>query len=420
MTFSQLSTFSPVKKWVNEDIKKNQVTKLRKIQLKPNKKQQKVLNKYINDSRFIYNEGVNLFNTYGISNHFELVNKIVTKTANYDTIIPNWFYSSIPISIYETPKTIRSQELKVLSTNIKSAFSNLKNKNIKYFKMRFKSKKRLFNEIINEESRTSSITKKNKKEFLNISKLKNIRIKRNKKDKIEYNITSDIKLQKTKLNKYYLLLPYKVDKIENKEDNRICALDPGQRTFLTGIDLKGNIFRIGDNIQENIKKVKQKISDCQSKLSNHKKNTIIEYKNYMRTKYNFYTQTLKLKNLIKELHNKTISYLTTYYDKIILPIYETQKMVKSKMKGFNKQLLSLNHFEFREKLKNKCKELNKKVITVSEEHTSKTCSLCNHYNPLLGSLKKYKCNYCNNVMDRDDNASYNILKNVLLGTLKIY
>ena len=394
--------------------------KLRKIQLKPTKKQRKTLTKYINDSRFTYNEGVNLFNTYGISNHFELVNKIVTKTAKYDTIIPNWFYSSIPISIYETPKTIRSQELKVLSTNIKSAFSNLKNKNIKYFKMNFKSKKRLFNEIINEESRTSSITKKDNKEYLNISKLKNIRIKRNKKDKIEYNITSDIKLQKTKLNKYYLLLPYKEDKIENKEDNRICALDPGQRTFLTGVDLKGNIFRIGEDIQDKIKKLKQKISDCQSKLSNHKKRTIIEYKKYMRTKYDFYTQTLKLKNLIKELHNKTIKYLTTYYDKIILPRYETQKMVKSKMKGFNKQLLSLNHFEFRERLKNKCKELNKKVIIVSEAHTSKTCSLCNYYNPLLGSLKKFKCNYCNKVMDRDDNASYNILKNVLLGTLKIY
>ena len=29
-------------------------------------------------------------------------------------------------------------------------------------------------------------------------------------------------------------------------------------------------------------------------------------------------------------------------------------------------------------------------------------------------------NEAQKVMDRDDNASYNILKNVLLGTLKIY
>lgn len=405
------------------------ITKCLKIQLKPNKNQIKKLNKFINDSRFIYNQGINLFNNYNISNFQQLRNILVTKErkCNDNLLIPDWLFSNIPYInipdvIYDTPKSIRAQELKVLSENIKSAFSNLKNKNINHFKMNFKSKKRLNTFILNEEKTTSSIININNKKYLNISKLKNILIKINKKDKIKYEITTDIKIQKNKLNKWYLILPYKKEIKNISKNYNICALDPGFRTFQTGIDLHGNQFKIGNNIKDILNKKYKTNEEIQSKLIKIKKcnKSFKEYKNYMKTKYNFYISKQKITNYIQELHKQTCNYLVNIYDKIILPKFETSKMLQKNMKKFNKMVNSLNHYQFQVRLSNKCKEYNKKLIIVNEAYTSKACSNCDKLNLTLGESKEFNCNFCKKTYDRDANASYNILKNVLNGSLKIY
>lgn len=422
--------FSHVKKWDKEDIKlKNNITKCLKIQLNPNKYQIKQLNKFLNDSRYIYNQGINLFNNYNISNFQQLRNILVTKErkSNDNLLIPDWLFSNIPYInipdvIYDTPKSIRAQELKVLSENIKSAFSNLKNKNINYFKLNYKSKKRLNTFILNDEKSTSSITNNNNKEYLNISKLKNILIKRNKKDKIKYEITTDIKIQKNRLNKWFLILPYKKEINNNNSKENICALDPGFRTFQTGIDLQGNIFKIGDNVLSKLN-TKYKINEYyQSILAKIKKcnKSYKEYRNYMKTKYNFYISKLKITNYIQELHKQTCNYLVNAYDKIILPKFETSKMLQDNNKRFNKMVNSLSHYQFQMRLANKCKENNKKLLIVNEAYTSKACSNCDKLNLTLGKSKEFNCNFCKKRFDRDENASYNILKNVLNGCLKIY
>ncbi len=394
-----------------------------KIQLKPTKKQQIILNKYINDCIYTYNKGVELINYEKYYNYFDLVNELVTKTNKEDKIIPKWLFNTIPKSIYETPKSIRSQELKVLATNLKSALTNLKNKNIQHFKMSFKSKKKINTFIINEEHKSSKITQTNNNYFLSISKLKNIKIKNTKLiNKFKLTLSKDFKIQKTRLNQWYIILSVEETVKEINTNNRICALDPGFREFQRGIDLKGNQFSIGQNLITNINKHRAKIFQEQSKLVQIKKikfKTIKQYKLFTRTKYNYYFLIQKLKNYIKELHYQTCNYLVKYYDKIIIPNFNTKQMTKSNNTFWNKMISSLNHFEFRKKLINKAKEYNKKVIVVSEYYTSKTCCNCYNYNHFLEKSKVFKCNYCNKEFDRDGNASYNILKNVLLGNLKI-
>lgn len=369
----------------------------------------------------MYNKGIELINNEKYYNHFDLVNEIVTKTNREDYLIPKWLFNTIPESIYETPKTIRSLELKVLAGNVKSALSNLRNKNIKYFKMKFKSKKRINTFIINEEKAVSKINKINNNYYLSISKLKNIKIK-NTKDNIKskLKITKDFKIQKTRLNQWYLILSYDEEIKDNKSKERICALDPGFREFQRGIDLKGNQFSIGTNLITKINKHRAKIFKGQSLLSSFNKNkTYKEYKLFTRTKYNYYFLIQKLKNMVKELHYQTCNYLIRYYDKIIIPNFTTKQMTKTGNKFWNNMISCFNHFQFRERLINKANEYNKQIIVVSEYYTSKTCSNCYNYNYLLGNSKVFKCNYCKNEFDRDGNAAYNILKNVLLENLKI-
>ena len=95
-------------------------------------------------------------------------------------------------------------------------------------------------------------------------------------------------------------------------------------------------------------------------------------------------------------------------------------MVQKGKKSFNSMILSLNHFSFKESLKSKCIKLNKTLIEVDEAYTSKTCSNCSKCKIDLFSSKIYNCKFCNKTFDRDKNASYNILKYVMLGSLKIH
>lgn len=74
------------------------------------------------------------------------------------------------------------------------------------------------------------------------------------------------------------------------------------------------------------------------------------------------------------------------------------------------QFMSLG--KFRNRLQYKCK---RNVITyklVDEYYTSKLCSNCGGYND-IGSSKKYKCNCCENNIDRDINSAKNIYMQVL-------
>lgn len=400
----------------------NQVAKSIKYEIKPNKKQKLILEKFINDCRFTYNKGVECFNNCNISSFYDLRDEVVTNNYKKDLIIPNWLFTNvyIPDSIFETPKSIRSEEIKVLSTNIKSAFSNLKNKNIKKFKIGFKSKKKIRNPILNCEYSTSKIVRINNKQYLQLTKDLKILINTNK----VLNLENDFKIQKTLNNKWFLILTKYIN-IKNVKNNSICALDPGIKTLLTGIDNNGNTFMIGKNITKRISKEKIKIANLTSefnKLKNYKnklyqssKKLYIRYKN---AKFKLKQAQEKFKFLIKELHNQSCNYLVKNYDIIIFPNFGLKEMISKFPKYLRKLTLSLSFYQLKERLKEKCKEYNKTLILTEEFYSSKTCSNCNNCNLLLTTERTFNCSFCKKVFDRDENASYNIFKNTILGVYK--
>ena len=125
----------------------------------------------------------------------------------------------------------------------------------------------------------------------------------------------------------------------------------------------------------------------------------------------------KIKNMVSELHWKTIHFLIKNYDTILLPDFRISGMVKSKkLPRITKRMLYMfSFFRFKERLKYKCKIYNKKLIIVDESYTSQTCGDCGCRNHMKGN-EVYSCKDCDLVIDRDVNGARNILlKNLRLG-----
>jgi len=173
--------------------------------------------------------------------------------------------------------------------------------------------------------------------------------------------------------------------------DRIIALDPGVRKFLTGYDPHGKISSIAEEACIDLKFLLKQID---------KKDT--------------YSRRMKIKNMVRELHWKVINYLVSKYDIILLPIFKVSKMMRNeKLNDMTKrQMQAFSFYAFRQKLQYKCDVHKKKLIVVNEDYTTKTCGVCGTLND-IGSCEEYHCTKCGLRGDRDSLAARNILiKNI--------
>ena len=215
-------------------------------------------------------------------------------------------------------------------------------------------------------------------------------------------------------DRFYLNIPY-IREVESIKTTRVCALDPGVRTFLTGYDPKYRSFEIGKE-NTHVYSKEKRIDALKSKLSNEKDI-------YKRVKLEKRIRNLywKIGNCVSDLHHVASKWLVQNYDTILLSEFETQKIVDKTNKKRNigkptaRNMMTLAHYKFKELLKHKCNVYNKKLIICTEEHTTKTCGNCGRLNPTIGSKKVFKCDCCDYISDRDINAARNIfIKNTNL------
>jgi hypothetical protein len=83
----------------------------------------------------------------------------VTKTSAATRRYPDGM-SPPPEWVLNTPSSMRNNVMRTVQTNVKSAFSNLRNGNINKFKLRFVSKKKSPNFTISEDARAARIERK--------------------------------------------------------------------------------------------------------------------------------------------------------------------------------------------------------------------------------------------------------------------
>ena len=117
----------------------------------------------------------------------------------------------------------------------------------------------------------------------------------------------------------------------------------------------------------------------------------------------------KKEHIVDELHWKTINNIISSNDVIFYGDIKSHNIVKKgKNKSLNKNFNDLKFYVFRERLLYKASLNSKMVIKINEAFTTKTCSCCGTMKD-VGSSKTYDCDYCKAVLDRDFNASKNIL-----------
>ena len=199
-----------------------------------------------------------------------------------------------------------------------------------------------------------------------------------------------------------------------QQENRIIALDPGVRTFLTGFDGQ-NFLEVGSSDMGRINRLCKYLDELMSRISLSK-----AAKERQKMRKAASRLRSKIRNLVDDCHKKTASYLAKNYQVILLPKFETSEMTnRSKRKIRSKtarQMLTWAHYRFKQVLKNKAELSGCQVIDVTEEFTSKTCTKCGHIHTKLGGSKVFRCPVCDHVIPRDWNGALGIMLKALSGT----
>jgi len=209
-------------------------------------------------------------------------------------------------------------------------------------------------------------------------------------------------LYDSETNKYTLLVnkSLTVEKSDNKRKCRCISCDMGIRTFCTGLG-DNCVLKMGTNTSDKIKYYLKKIDKVdKSNLSKKQKNKINS---------RWY---LHIKNLVDDLHWKTIDVLTHTADIVIigkLSMKEASSKDKSILTNMTKRIgLRMRHFEFRQRLKYKCSVKGVQYKEVHEGFTTAVCNMCSEYNDKVGSNKIFKCEQCKVVQERDPHGAKGI------------
>lgn len=289
-------------------------------------------------------------------------------------------------------------------SSLNSAISNFRNGNISKFQMKFRSKKSITDYLNFEDagfpvmikgikSRYWYTTRDRRRKTVSFSELASL----GRGVEIIY---------EKETGKYFLHYPVDRDWFptdDRRNDNqvkyvfgsdRVISLDPGVRKFMVGYDPRGYSVFMGEGAQKELIRLLYQIDKTEKP----------------------HRLWRKVKNLVNELHWKSISFLVKNYDVIILPHFKISQMVRGKkLARITKRLLYMfSYHSFKEKLRFKCQEYGRKLILVDESYTSCTCGVCGTINK-TGGKEVYECGSCGLVIDRDVSGARNIfIKNITL------
>ena len=404
MTLWQSSQFSVPDIMVKENIKY-----CRKIRIYPTKEQKEWLDLFFRATRFVWNNAIEFLrdNPDSPKTHISLRDNTMLSDEQLD--LPTNKHMRW---LQKIPYDTRQLTLKQLASNFKTNFELLKTKQISHFQMGFKSRKNPY-QVCFMDKRSLDL-KKMRMCKTRIKTPFKIR-KRMKKWFLNNKSEGDYIIRREK-NRYFLCLPKKKKSLPKSNYNFIhqtydrVALDPGVRTFQTFYSGQGIAGKIGDNVCNKIIDLGLLEDKLKSKLKDIKKK---------RTRYNMkkrcFLLRTKIKNIVNDLHWKTCNYLCTNFKHILLPKFATSNMVRKDIperarvirSKSVRQMLSLSHYKFKERLKYMGKRMRCKIDIVDESYTTKTCGGCGNLKNMDG-LKIYKCTKCNFVLDRDYNGARNI------------
>ncbi len=320
-------------------------------------------------------------------------------------------YSRIPIHILD-------EAIHQAVSNYKTCLTNLKNGNIRKFRVRewsFNKRRR----IIKIESNF----------FKNGTFCSSVFPQMKTSEPLENIDRTCTLLYDTDTKKYILLVPYGIETREIVNTKRSCGIDLGVRGFVS-IYSENTTYSICEEAYNNpaIKKLTKKIDKINQLLNLKEKDQLIykrrkengkiikdvEYKTINRKslkkalrKYN-----RRIRNKIKDMHYKVAHLIVNTFDKVCIGKLNTKKILSKNnitISSATKRTIGiLSPYTFRQILKHMGNKYGAEVFEINEYLTTKTCSNCGTLNE-LGKKKKHICK-CGMRADRDENAAKNMLK----------
>jgi len=387
---------------------KKKYTKSMKQQIFPTKEQADILRGFIGAYRYFYNRTVHYLNnrnSYGEQpvKYYWKYNKKKEKhekkrksRTNLNTIRKILKGNNAVKWSQDIPSHLIDQAIKEACDNYSTCMKKY-NKTGEHFELKYKSKKKSITETINIEANALNKygTAFYPKSFGKDPFIEGFKVKR-RGFKIVYDRV---------LRSWYVLTSHDIPHQKYRDHkHEVIALDPGEAIFQTGYSEDHGIM-IGQNCRKVIGKVAKQISIIQSRYDQ-----CTDHKKKQGLKKALRRRRIKIRNLKNDLHWKTAKYLAMNYKNILIPVFETQKMVKTLNHSTSRSLMNLAHYTFRIRLIEQCQKYNTNLYVVTEEFTSKTCTACGEVGTLKEtSYRTYCCTSCDCEIDRDCNGSRNIL-----------
>ena len=363
-----------------------------KFRIYPNEEQKIFINKTFGCSRYIYNYYLNKIQTDGYTSSYDNI-KDYTSTLKYN---------------YPFLQEIDSIVIRKSLFNLEDAFKKFFNKISGYPKFKSKYSKNSYNTSVvngiykNKKYCNIELDLENKR--VKLPKLKWVKIKgyRNLKK-----ISGEIKnatISKEATGKYYVSILVEIDKkIEKVDPQSIVGIDLGVKKLLTLSD--GTTYDNNKYILKYEKRIKRKQRELARKVKNSK--------NYYKCKKELAVLYSKLANSRKYYTHKITKEITDKYDIITCENLKTKEMIiNGKENKLSSKIQDATFSEILRQLSYKSKYKGKEFYQINTYYpSSQICCRCTNQNKEYKDLTKreYQCIKCGQEIDRDLNASINIM-----------
>ena len=354
--------------------------KVYKFQIKPSKIQEEKLNETFTLCRRMYNTLLDELNKQ----------KVIDKSMIQATI-PNIKICE-PIYKKVHSKTLQYECYRLFS-NLKGLSESKKNNN-KVGRLRFKGEK-WFKTIVYNQSGYKLINTKKHYNKLSLSKIGEINIRQHRE--IQGNIKGII--IKKKINTWEAHIITDAEYIINKGQQEI-GIDMGVISFLhtsNNENIKNPLYM---NKQLNkLKNIHRKLSKTKKGSNNRKK----QINNLQKVWEN-------IDNQKKDFFHKVTTHLVNNSKFIAVEKLDIKEMTTNKKsKHYNhRNILDSSWGMFLQMLKFKAESARTEYVEVNPRNTSKMCCKCGKIQDIPTNIRTYICS-CNHIIDRDYNASINIL-----------
>ena len=305
---------------------------------------------------------------------------------------------------YPYLKEADSYALAYAQLNLEKAFKNfIKNKDFGFPKYKSKS-----NPVQSYTTYNKGVIRIDREGYIKLPKLKSlVKIKLHREMK---GIIKSATISKNSVDQYFISILCEEEIKELPETNKSIGIDLGVKDFATLSDnTKIANLKLSKEYDNKLKREQRKLSR-RRKFAKDKGKKLSDSKNYQKQKKKVAKIHNKIKNRRKDFINKLSTKIINNHDIICIEDLNIKGMLQNHKLA--RSINDVSWYEFTRQLGYKADWYGRKVVKIPTFYpSSKTCSNCGNVKETLKlSERIYKCECCSFEIDRDYNASINILR----------